>query len=87
MKNKNKNKDRKEINYEHIKNLASALKDCGYKVDIWWDANWYCTDQKTHHGIELVVENICDGDDTPYSFIFNSNGQKIDTCLEGELKI
>ena len=73
-----------EEKYEHIKNLASALEKCGYNVEIWWDASWYCSDNKTHHGIELTINDVTDGDGNPYSFIFNRKGKKIQTCLEGE---
>lgn len=84
MKNKNKNKDRKEINYENIKNLANALRNCGYKVNIYWEANWYCIDQKSHQGIELIVTDVSDGEGEPYNFIFNREGQRINYGYEGE---
>lgn len=73
-------------NFERIENLVKALRQCGYDVDVWWDAEWGCTDYKTHYGIEVTVNDICDGDGEPYSFIFNRNGKRLKTCLEGELK-
>lgn len=75
---------KKIVHYEHIENLASALKKCGYDVEIWWDAEWYCSDNKNHYGIELTVNDTQDGDGEPYSFIFNRKGRKIQYCTEGE---
>lgn len=69
--------------YEHIENLASALKKCGYGVEICWDAQWYCSDNKTHCGIELTID-VVDGEGNPYTLIFNRKGQKITFCTEGE---
>ena len=70
--------------YAHIENLASALQECGYEIEIDWDAEWYCIDNKVHHGIELIITNTSDGDGNCYSFIFNKKGQRITYCTEGE---
>ena len=75
---------KKEKNFDNINNLVNALKQCGYDVDVWWNAEWYCTDNKSHHGIEISID-VYDGDGEPYSFIFNQNGKRIKSCLEGDL--
>lgn len=70
-------------NIKNIHNLINSLKQCGYEVDAWWDASWYCSDNKTHLGIEISID-MYDGDGEPYSLIFNRNGKRIHSCLEGE---
>lgn len=71
---------------EAIKNLANAFQQAGYKVEIDWDAEWYCIDCKTHYGIELTLldEFDCDGDCV--SFCFTPNGRRISSCTEAPLK-
>ena len=73
----------KNKHYSKIQNLIGALQQCGYDVSVDWDAEWYCSDSKIHHGIEVEID-VDDGDGNPYSFIFNGKGKRIDSCLEGE---
>ena len=73
---------------EAIKNLANAFQQAGYKVDIDWNAEWYCTDCKTHYGIELTLLDKFDGEyGDCVSFCFTPDGRRINFCTEAPLKI
>lgn len=68
---------------EKIKNiylLKDALDRCGIHAEIDFNAEWYCTDNKTHYGIELYTDYEED-----YSFIFTPDGTLIHSCLEAPL--
>lgn len=71
--------------FSKIENLAKALRDIGIFVEIDWNAERYCSDKKTHIGIELST-NKDDGEDY-LSFIFAPNGQYKTTFLECPIKI
>lgn len=68
---------------EKIRNiylLKDALDRCGINAELDLDAKWYCTDNKTHYGIELMTDY-----DEDCSFIFTPDGTLIHSGLEAPL--
>ena len=71
-------------NLQKIYDLEKALKQIGIETDLNLLAEWYCTDNKIHYGIELYT-NMDYGEDC-WSFIFTPEGKYITSCLEAPIK-
>lgn len=63
---------------EKIRNLQRALETIGIKTELYPQAEWYCSDNKKHYGIELMTNINHDGD--CLSFCFTPNGRYITDC-------
>ena len=81
-KNKNKqigyNSD-KSVRLKNIENLYNALRTAGVWAEINWDAKWYCSDGKTHYGIEIIFNS---GSYDEESFCFTPDGLLIYNCTK-----
>lgn len=71
-------------NLEKIYNLKKALEAIGIITELYLDAEWYGSDNKTHYGIELST-NMDYGEDC-WSFLFTPDGKYIASCLQAPIK-
>ena len=69
---------------DNIFNLQKALEAIGIETELNLHAEWYCSDHKTHYGIELST-NLYTGEDD-LSFVFTPDGQHITDCRKAPLK-
>ena len=68
-----------DIRRKNISNLYNALRAVGIPAEIDWDAQWYCSDHKTHNGIEIYFQS---GSYEEESFCFTPDGVLIFDCLK-----
>lgn len=71
-------------NMKKILDLQKALEAIGIETELETKAEWYCTDNKTHYGIELYT-NMDYGEDN-WSFVFTPDGKYITDCTEAPIK-
>lgn len=71
-------------NMKKILDLQKALENIGVTTELDTDMSWYCTDNKTHYGIELFTD-MDYGEDT-WSFCFTPDGEYITSCLDAPTK-
>ena len=69
---------------EKIKNLVRALNDVGINAEVDWDAEWYCIDDQTHYGIEIMTD-FDTGEDS-LSICFSPKGKLLNSCMEAPLR-
>lgn len=65
---------------DKIKALEKALNDLGIETKLYPYIEWYCTDNKTHYGIELDTDMVCDCETV--DFLFTPSGNYIDSALD-----
>lgn len=70
---------------EKILALKKALEDIGIKCDLYEDMSWYCTDNKTHYGIELST-NYDSGEDNVEFYFHPTTYQMLHTCTQAPIK-
>ena len=70
--------------FDNIYNLQKALEAIGIKTTLNLNAVWYCSDNKTHYGIELSTDLFTGEDDL--SFTFTPDGQHITDCRKAPIK-
>lgn len=70
--------------FDNIVNLQKALEAIGIKTTLYLNATWYCTDNKTHYGIELYTDLFTGEDDL--SFCFTPDGRHITDCTKAPIK-
>ena len=70
---------------EKILALKKALEDIGINCDLYEDMTWYCTDNKTHYGIELSTDY--DGGEDNVVFCFHPKTyQLLHNCKQAPIK-
>lgn len=73
----------KDTRLKNIANLCAALCAAGIPAEVDWDAQWYCSDNKTHYGIQISFDS---GSYDEECFCFTPDGIPISNCVKAPIK-